>query len=100
MINSSTRWLSGRMSRAFVAGLVMLVAFLSIASPAAAKTSGQQLPFKGTMQAVESVVGVNPGPPLILSIVANGSGQGSQLGRCSGHRDTAAWRQDRQAFRD
>jgi hypothetical protein len=81
MIHSSTRWLSGRLSRVLGAGLVMLLALLSVASPAAAKTSGQQLPFKGTLQAVETVVGANPGPPLVLSIVANGSGQGTQLGR-------------------
>jgi hypothetical protein len=80
MINSSARWLTGRLSRAFVVGLVMLLALLSIASPAAAKTSGAHLPFSGTLQAVESGI-FNPGPPPTLALTGAGSGNATHLGR-------------------
>ena len=80
MIKSSTRWLSGRLSRLFGAGLILLLALLSIASPAAAKNDAKQLPFKGTLQAVESGV-FNPGPPPTVSVTAAGSGNATHLGR-------------------
>jgi hypothetical protein len=80
MINSSTRSLSGRLSGVLGAGLVMLLALLSVASPAAAKTNGAHLPFRGTLQAVE-IGTFNPGPPPTVSVTATGSGNATDLGR-------------------
>ncbi len=80
MINSSARWLSSRLSRVLGAGLVMLLALLSVASSAAAKTNGPQLPFNGKLQAFESCI-FNPGPPPTVSVTATGSGNASHLGR-------------------
>jgi hypothetical protein len=80
MINSSTRWLSGRSSRVLAAGLVMLLALLAVASPAAAKTNGPHLPLKGTLQAAESGI-FNPGPPPTLYLTGTGWGNATHLGR-------------------
>jgi hypothetical protein len=76
MFNNSARWLSGRWSKVLGAGLVMLLAVLSLAAPAAAQAP---VPFKGTLQATESGV-FNPGPPPTVSVTAAGSGNATQLG--------------------
>jgi len=80
MINSSTHSRSGRLSGVLVAGLAVLLALLPMASPAAAKTDGPHLPFKGTLQAVENGI-FDPGPPVTVSVTATGSGNATQLGR-------------------
>jgi hypothetical protein len=80
MFTSSARWLSGRLARVLGAGLVMLLAVLSVAAPVAAQTSHAQLPFKGTLQANESGV-FDPGPPPTLALSGTGSGNATQLGR-------------------
>jgi hypothetical protein len=82
MITSATRLLRGRLSRVLVAGLALLLAWLPMATPAAAKTDGQHLPFSGSLQAVESDV-FNPVPPVSVSVTAQGSGNATRLGRFS-----------------
>jgi hypothetical protein len=79
---------SNRIVRAVVAALVLALALLpaglahpALAAPAAA---GQRLPFKGNLDAQE--IGVfNPGPPVVVSVIADGSGNGTRLGRFTYH---------------
>src|SRR6266571_892280 len=60
--------------------VVLALTLLPGATTALAKGNGSHLPFKGTLQSVE--IGVfDPGPPVTLSVTANGSGNGTHLGR-------------------
>ncbi len=75
---------SFRMVHAVVVALVLALALLpvglartALAAPAAA---GQRLPLKGTLQALEDSV-FDPGPPVTISVKANGSGNATLLGQ-------------------
>ena len=75
---------SNRMVRAVGVALVLALALLpgglahtALAAPAA---TGQHLPFKGTLQALENSV-FDPGPPVTISVNANGSGNATRLGQ-------------------
>ena len=62
------------------AGLIMLLALLAMASPAAAKNDHTQVPFKARCRRSKMAY-FNPGPPVSVSVVATGSGNATHLGR-------------------
>src|SRR5258708_12954114 len=80
MIASLPHRIGSRLSRAALLPIVLALALLPAAAPALAKTDGPHLPFRGTLQAVESGI-FDPGPPVTVSVTATGSGNATQLGR-------------------
>ncbi len=80
MVTSFQKVLRSRTSRAAILPAVLALALMLGATPALAKNDGPHLPFKGTLQAVESGV-FNPGPPVTVSVTAQGSGNATKLGR-------------------
>jgi hypothetical protein len=69
-----------RMRAAFTAAAVMAVALTVLAAPAAA---GSQVPFRGTLEGVETTTSITPGiPPIppMANIQGTGTGRASHLG--------------------
>jgi hypothetical protein len=80
MITSFQKVLPSRMSRTAILTAFLALAVMLGATPALANTDGPHLPFKGTLQAVESGI-FDPGPPPTLALTGTGSGNATHLGR-------------------
>ena len=60
----------------------MFVALTSLAGPLAAGAApGHEVPFKGSLEGVETTTSVDPGPPPMAHILGEWTGNASHLGR-------------------
>jgi hypothetical protein len=61
---------------------VLFVALTSLATPlTAGATAGHEVPFKGSLEGVETTTSVVPGPPPVAHILGEWTGNATHLGR-------------------
>ncbi len=70
------------MRASLAAVAVVFVALTSLAAPVAAgAAAGHEVPFKGSLEGVETTTSVDPGPPPVAHILGEWTGNASHLGR-------------------